>query len=474
MYTPFELALKIAASVSVGLFIGLERQWAHKEAGERTFAIATLLGTIAWLVTPVMAYVQFSVVLLAIIIINLYSIWKTNSLLITTSFALAAANVLGILIGIGDYFLAFACAILIMALLSWKTELVTFTSKLTEAEISGTLLLAFIAVVVYPLLPNRTIDPWHIVNPREVWLTVVLVSGLNFLNYVLLRQFGTRGIRYSALLGGLVNSAATALFLGQETRDNIDTTVDASVNILLSDVAMILRNWALVLIFVLPRGIQPALATIVTLVPMMLVAAIIAFTCLHFTHKNRRASATAAPQTSPNDWRPTDEQRDRKPTTATKQTSEHDDEQQHKQAGVSPQPAHNTQQSPEEQRQLLRSPLSLRSVLTFGLLFLLLTVLSGLAKIIFGTLGFLVVIVVGALASAASSSVLVGQELAQGAVSSTPAAVTMLLATIVGLLENVVIFWALSRKSGLRLLLLTLPIIATGVLAIFLERLLGL
>src|SRR5579883_60950 len=54
-----QLALKIAASAALGLLLGLEREWAHKEAGVRTFAIAALLGTIAWQLAPVLAYVQF-------------------------------------------------------------------------------------------------------------------------------------------------------------------------------------------------------------------------------------------------------------------------------------------------------------------------------------------------------------------------------------------------------------------------------
>jgi hypothetical protein len=84
----------------------------------------------------------------------------------------------------------------VTALLAWKTEFVTFSSKLTVAEIRGTLLLGFITVVVYQLLPDRFIDPWKVLNPRSVWLSVVIVLGLSFVNYVLLRQFGTRGIHY--------------------------------------------------------------------------------------------------------------------------------------------------------------------------------------------------------------------------------------------------------------------------------------
>jgi len=124
------------------------------------------------------------------------------------------------------------------------------------------------------------------------------------------------------------------------------------------------------------------------------------------------------------------------------------------------------QEAPQKRR--LTSPLELRSVLGFGMLFLSLTVISGVANHLFGTIGFLVIVVIGALASAASSSVLVGQQLSSGHVAGSAAAIAMFLATLVGLLENVVIFWLVTRKPGpsLRLLLLTVPIVLIGMLAV--------
>ena len=104
MDQPFLLALKVAASASMGILIGLERTWAHKEAGVRSFAIAALLGTLSWLVAPTLAYVQVGFVLVILLLVNVYGMWNERSLEITTSLALAAVNVLGIVIGIGNFF----------------------------------------------------------------------------------------------------------------------------------------------------------------------------------------------------------------------------------------------------------------------------------------------------------------------------------------------------------------------------------
>jgi len=426
MDTPLLLAAKVAASVCIGMLIGLERTWAHKEVGVRSFAIAALLGTLSWLVAPTLAYVQVGIVLVVLVVVNVYAMRNEQSPEITTSLALAAANVLGIVIGVGNFFLAFASALVVTALLAWKTELITFSTKLTVAEIRGTLLLGFITAVVYPLLPDRFIDPWQVLNPRSVWLTVMIVSGLSFVNYVLLRQFGTRGIRYSAILGGLVNSAATVALLGQEVQDDPSTIATAPTYVVLSDLAMILRNCALVVIFSFPLGIQASISTVIVLVPMMLAAGIVAL----FATLDSRGSKQEAPQ-----------------------QLEHE--------------------APQKRR--LKSPLELRSVLGFGMLFLSLTVISEVANRLFGTIGFLFIVVVGALASAASSSVLVGQQLSRGHLAGEPAAIAMFLATLVGLLENTAIFWFVTRKHGpvLRLLLLTTPIVLVGILAVVLVIIFG-
>jgi uncharacterized membrane protein (DUF4010 family) len=414
----FLLAEKVAASASIGLLIGLEREWAHKDVGLRSFTIGALLGTLAWLVSPTFAVVEVGVVGVIIVLVNVYSIWNKHPLEITTSLALAVTNVLGVLIGSGSFFLAFACAIVVAALLSWKTELMTFTSKLTVAEIRGTLLMAFIAAVIYPLLPQGPIGPYRLVNPRSIWFTVIVVSGLSFFNYVLLRQYGMKGMRYSAILGGLVNSAAVSILLGQQLKGNPGAAETVPSNFLLADLAMILRNGALVAIFSWAAGPEASIATLLVLGPMMLIAALLAlFSLLRAAKKNQQTS-----QSIP-----------------------------------------------------LRSPLDLRSVLRFGVLFFSLTVLSGVGELLFGAVGFLLVVVVGALASAASSAVLVGTHVLGHLIAPGTAVMALFFATVVGLVENVVIVYTVTRNRavGVHLLLLTLPIVLAGGLALALTLLFG-
>ncbi|HLX38917.1 MAG TPA: DUF4010 domain-containing protein [Ktedonobacteraceae bacterium] len=405
------LAEKVAASAGIGLLIGLQREWSHKDAGVRSFTIVALFGMISWMVNPVLAYIEVATVLVIIALINIHFIMENQPLEITTAISFALTNVLGMLVGGGSFFLAFTCAIVVTALLSWKTELVAFTSKLSIVEIRGALLMGFIIAVVYPLLPDGYLDPWHIVNPRSIWLTVIIVSALNFINYILLRQLGMKGVRYAAILGGLVNSAATSALLGTELKNAPDFAVAATPDLLLADLAMLVRNGVLVALFSLAVGPEASIAVLVVLGPMALVTALISVFMLL---RSRR-----------------------KPLPLSHELP-------------------------------LKSPLALSSVLNFGLLFLSLTVIGGLAQRFFGAIGFLAVIVFGSLASAASSSVLVGTQVSNHLIAANAAAVAMYLASLVGLLENVVIFYvvARNRKISIQLALLTLPVVIVGGLAV--------
>ena len=104
--------------------------------------------------------------------------------------------------------------------------------------------------MIYPLLPNEFIDPWKLINPRESWITVVVIGAIGFINYVLLRIYSNRGMIYTAVLGGLVNSTATIAELASWLRDPAPETVRMGTFFnFVTLVAMFARNLFLLAIF---------------------------------------------------------------------------------------------------------------------------------------------------------------------------------------------------------------------------------
>ena len=79
-------------------------------------------------------------------------------------------------------------------------------------DIHVTLQFALVAAVILPLLPNRTIDPLGLLNPFQIWLMVVFVSGVGFSGYALMKLLGpSRGTNLMGILGGLASSTATTI-----------------------------------------------------------------------------------------------------------------------------------------------------------------------------------------------------------------------------------------------------------------------
>src|SRR6202050_1960642 len=261
------IALKIAIAVLIGMLAGMEREWSNKDVGVRSFAIVALLGMLASVIGINVAIASLIGVLLLVAAMNARSILNDRSLEITTSAALIVNYLLGVLVGLGHIFTPVAGAIVMTMLLAWKTELSRFAGGLQPSEIRSAVLLGLIGFVIYPVLPNRYVDPWQLFNPSDAWISVIAIAGIGFVNYVLLRIYSTRGLYLSAIFGGLVNSSATVAELGTRLRET-GMVNRVSTLCLLTTIAMFARNLILATIFS-PGSLS---ATLVPLLAMTLVA----------------------------------------------------------------------------------------------------------------------------------------------------------------------------------------------------------
>jgi uncharacterized membrane protein (DUF4010 family) len=261
------IALKMAVSIGIGMLAGMEREWSNKDVGVRTFAIVALLGMIASVIGLNVAITAFVGVFLLVAAMNTRSILADQSLEITTSAALLVNYLLGVLVGLGHIFTPVAGAIVMTMLLAWKTELSRFAGGLQPSEIRSAVLLGLIGFVIYPVLPNRYIDPWQLFNPSDAWISVIAIAGIGFLNYVFLRIYSTRGLYLGALFGGLVNSSATVAELAARAQET-GMAAQATTLCLITTVAMFARNLILATLFS-PRSLS---ATLVPLLAMTVVA----------------------------------------------------------------------------------------------------------------------------------------------------------------------------------------------------------
>ena len=157
--------------------MGIERertkgQGAEKRpAGVRTFALVGLLGGLCALFDDsVVLGVGAGFVGLAAIAGYLRSTRQDPGL--TTEIALLVAFLLGALAH-DDAALAAGLGVVVTILLASRTRLHAFADNmLSERELHDGLIFAAAALVVLPLVPNRTVGPYSVLNPFTVWRLV--------------------------------------------------------------------------------------------------------------------------------------------------------------------------------------------------------------------------------------------------------------------------------------------------------------
>jgi uncharacterized membrane protein (DUF4010 family) len=137
-----------------------------------------------------------------------------------------------------------------------RRELHDFAHKLSREEVRGAAEFAILAFVVYPILPDEPMGPWGAIQPRTIWLLVVLVSGIGFVNYAAMRHYGGQGIALTSFFGGLINSTAVVGELASRMSSGQDLRTVVPAAVLLTDAAMALRNLSLVVIFIPQAAVE--------------------------------------------------------------------------------------------------------------------------------------------------------------------------------------------------------------------------
>jgi uncharacterized membrane protein (DUF4010 family) len=219
--------LNFASALAAGLLIGAERGWQGRHsddsqlaAGIRTFALSSLLGAFAMLLGEHFGVVAWAVIFAGFAILVAASYLseqqRQGDMGLTSEVALLITFILGSLAMAGYAGLAAAGAVAVALLLNLKQSLHGALHRLSEAELSGTLKLLFISLVLLPALPNQGYGPWQAFNPYIIWWMVVLIASIGFAAYVAIRLVGTRhGLLITALLGGVVSSTAMTVTLAR-------------------------------------------------------------------------------------------------------------------------------------------------------------------------------------------------------------------------------------------------------------------
>lgn len=221
-----EILIRFAASLGIGLLIGLERERKPAaKAGARTFALVALCGTLAMLVAERLDAAWIVPIGLAAVAAMLIAAYARDEARedsgTTTVVAAMVCYLLGVLAGLGEAALAGALAIGVTALLYFKPEIEGLSTALKRHEQVSILQFLVVTFIVLPILPDRGYGPYEVLNPRHIWLMVVLISGIGLASYVALRLAGERrGGVLAGILSGMLSSTAATLLYARRSRES--------------------------------------------------------------------------------------------------------------------------------------------------------------------------------------------------------------------------------------------------------------
>lgn len=382
-----EIYIKIILAIGVGLLIGLEREHASKDIGLRTFSLASLLGLLTGMLGQIFAVCGFIGILSIAFFVNMRGIKSGRELEVTTAMALLVTFFLGVFVEQGQVFIPVALSILVTMLLAWKNEMTHFTQGLKLEEIRSAVVMGLLTFVIYPILPDHYVDPWNLVNPKQAWMMIIVLAGLSFLNYILLKLYSTKGLYYSALLGGAVNSTAAATELAAVIKTPDGGVVPNAVSILLMvTVSMLIRNLIILGAFA-PEAMPIAMAPLVGMVGT---------TAFFIWRASKSPTSDLAPATPI----------------------------------------------------LVSSPVSLKKVLSFGVLFLFIQVIGSLAQRFLGSSGFLIVSFLGGTVSSSSTTAAAAKLAADDSITANLAGISVILTSIASAFINLPLVLQITKNKA--------------------------
>ncbi|MCK7590365.1 MgtC/SapB family protein [Subsaxibacter sp. CAU 1640] len=291
----------LGIAFGLGLLVGLQRQRTDNEmAGVRTFTLIAVLGVIAGFLTrdynnPYILPILGLCIAAMLIMANYIKIKKLDEADVgqTTEVAALLMFAIGAYLVVGSQLIGVLVGASMAILLYVKEHLHDFIEKMSNKDLSAIMTLAGISLIVLPILPDRTIGPLDVINPKNIWLMVTLIVGISVFGYFIYKLVGKKvGIISNGILGGLISSTATTVSYARKTKDQKNLAKIAVFVITAASAVSMVRVLVEVAVVVpekLPQLMLPLIAEIVVL-------AIMSVTLFYFINKDAKGDEMPEPE----------------------------------------------------------------------------------------------------------------------------------------------------------------------------------
>lgn len=251
-----DLFINLVLALVFGASIGLERESSKQGeshtgsvGGIRTFSLISLMGALAgvfflhnYASLAIIVVVGFLTLLVANYIIEGLT---TKDFGITSELSAFATFLIGLLVMINIIPLQITVAILVILVfvMSLKSRTTKLVAGVSRQEIQSFISYAIIALVALPVLPDYAyklkdipfltdlvqglkmdlgqFDDLDLINPRKIWIVVVLITGIDVFGYILGRLVGNKnGFALTSFMAGFVSSTSATQSLAQRSKNS--------------------------------------------------------------------------------------------------------------------------------------------------------------------------------------------------------------------------------------------------------------
>ncbi|MCD6526073.1 MAG: MgtC/SapB family protein [Desulfuromonas sp.] len=247
LFESYSLALLL------GALMGLERERSDTRiAGLRTFILVTLFGSIcgnlalaidsSWLIIAGLATIATQGVMVHVVRMK-----EQISSGMTTAIALLVAYLVGVLLSQGQRITPITLCLATTMVLCFKPQMHAFSHRLEKRDLYAIFQFILVAFIILPVVPNQGYGPYLALNPYNIWLMVVLISGINLVGYIILKLVDHRwGSPMIGILGGIVSSTATTLTFSRQSSAVANISHTAAVVVSLASTMVLIRITAFI------------------------------------------------------------------------------------------------------------------------------------------------------------------------------------------------------------------------------------
>jgi uncharacterized membrane protein (DUF4010 family) len=300
-----ELFTNLLLALVFGATVGLERESNNPNdphvGGIRTFSLISLMGALAGIFYQ-HQYESISLIIIIGFFLLLISYYvseavHTRDFGITSELSAIVTFLLGLMVMLSIIPLQIVVAIFVVVvfILSLKARTRQLVAGLTSQEVQAFISYAIIALVALPVLPDYSyklkdlpmlsdilkglnvelgqFDNLDLINPRKIWMIVVLITGIDVFGYILGRIAGSKnGFALTSFMAGFVSSTSATQSLAQRSNNTpfINHLVGAAI---LANLASFLQ----IFLLIGPLNAKWLLAIAPSILIMIFTAGVIAY-----------------------------------------------------------------------------------------------------------------------------------------------------------------------------------------------------